>query len=147
MEESDEDHSTRLRRMERRNQGRQGRNLDRERRLEGVPVRVRQPVRGRAGHQSGGADRRRARRLLHYGSLQILGEAKLTAEEMETSAKVTLEQVDGGYAITAVHLTLHAKIPGADQATLEKLSSMAKAGCPVSKLVKAEITLNATLIS
>ncbi len=63
---------------------------------------------------------------------KVLGEAKLTAEEMETSAKVTLEQVDGGFAITAVHLTLHAKIPGADQATLEKLSSMAKAGCPAS---------------
>jgi osmotically inducible protein OsmC len=77
----------------------------------------------------------------------ILGEAKLTAERMDTSAKVTLEKVDGGYAITAVHLTLKAKIPGADQATFEKLSSMAKAGCPVSKLFKAEITLDATLVS
>ena len=77
----------------------------------------------------------------------ILGEAKLTAEKMETSAKVTLEQVDGGYAITAVHLTLRAKIPGADQTTLEKLSGKAKAGCPVSKLLKAEITLDARLVS
>lgn len=77
----------------------------------------------------------------------ILGNAKLTAERMETSAKVTLEQVDGGYAITAVHLTLTAKIPGADQATFEKLAGMAKAGCPVSKLFKAEITLDATLVS
>ena len=77
----------------------------------------------------------------------ILGEAKLTAERMDTSAKVTLEQVDGGYAITAVHLTLQAKIPGADQATFEKLAGMAKAGCPVSKLLKAEITLDATLVS
>jgi len=76
----------------------------------------------------------------------ILGEAKLTAEHMETSAKVTLEQVDGGYAITAVHLTLKAKIPGADQATFEKLAGMAKAGCPVSKLFKADITLDATLV-
>jgi osmotically inducible protein OsmC len=76
----------------------------------------------------------------------ILGNAKLTAEKLETSAKVTLEQVEGGYAITDVHLTLMAKIPGADQATLEKLAGMAKAGCPVSKLLKAEITLNATLI-
>lgn len=65
----------------------------------------------------------------------ILSEAKLTAELMETSAKVTLEQVEGGYAITAVHLTLKAKIPGADQATFEKLSSVAKVGCPVSKLL------------
>jgi len=60
----------------------------------------------------------------------ILGEAKLTAEQMETSAEVTLEQVEGGYAITAVHLTLKAKIPGADQAAFEKLTTLAKAGCP-----------------
>jgi osmotically inducible protein OsmC len=76
----------------------------------------------------------------------ILGEAKLTAENMETSAKVTLEKFEAGYAITAVHLTLRAKIPGADQATFEKLAGMAKAGCPVSKLLKAEITLEAALI-
>ncbi len=77
----------------------------------------------------------------------ILGEAKLTAEQMETSANVTLEQVEGGYAITAVHLTLKAKVPGADQATFEELANKAKAGCPVSKLFKAEITLDATLLS
>src|SRR6202790_772043 len=76
----------------------------------------------------------------------ILGEAKLTAEQMDTAAEVTLEQVEGGYAITAVHLTLKAKVPGADQATFEKLAAKAKAGCPVSKLLKAEITLDATLI-
>ena len=76
----------------------------------------------------------------------ILGEAKLTAERMDTSAEVTLEQVEGGYAITAVHLTLKAKIPGADQATFEKLAALAKAGCPVSKLLKAEITLDAVLL-
>ena len=77
----------------------------------------------------------------------ILGEAKLTATEMETSAKVALEQVEGGYAITASHLTLRAKVPGADQATFEKLAAKAKAGCPVSKLLKAEISLEATLLS
>jgi lipoyl-dependent peroxiredoxin len=77
----------------------------------------------------------------------ILGNAKLTAERMETSAKVTLEQVEGGYAITAVHLTLKAKIAGTDQATFEKLAGLAKAGCPVSKLLKAEITLDAELIN
>jgi osmotically inducible protein OsmC len=77
----------------------------------------------------------------------ILGEAKLTAERMETSAKVTLEQIDGGYAITAIHLKLEAKIPGADQATFEKLAGMAKAGCPVSKLFKTDITLEATLVA
>lgn len=75
----------------------------------------------------------------------ILGEAKLTAERMDTAAKVALEQVEGGYAITSVHLTLKAKIPGADPATFEQLAAKAKAGCPVSKLLKAEITLEASL--
>ena len=77
----------------------------------------------------------------------ILGEAKLTAEKMETTATVTLEKVEDGYAITAVHLTLKAMIPGADQALFEKLAAQAKAGCPVSKLLKADITLDAKLIS
>ena len=76
----------------------------------------------------------------------ILGEAKLTAEQMDTTAEVTLEQVEGGYAITAVHLTLKAEIPGTDQATFSTLAAKAKAGCPVSKLLKAEITLDASLI-
>ncbi|MDA8413722.1 MAG: OsmC family protein [Desulfobacteraceae bacterium] len=77
----------------------------------------------------------------------ILGEAGLTAERMETSATVSLEQVEGGYAITAVHLILEARVPGADQATFERLAGMAKAGCPVSKLLKADITLDATLVA
>jgi len=77
----------------------------------------------------------------------ILGEAKLTAEQMDTTAEVTLESVEGGYAITAVHLSLKAKVPGADQATFESLAAKAKAGCPVSKLLKAEITLDAILLS
>jgi lipoyl-dependent peroxiredoxin len=77
----------------------------------------------------------------------ILGEAKLVAEQMDTSAEVTLEQVEGGFAITAVHLTLKAKIPGTDQATFASLAAKAKAGCPVSKLFKTEITLDAQLLS
>ena len=77
----------------------------------------------------------------------ILGEAKLVADQMDTTAEVTLEQVEGGFAITAVHLTLKAKIPGTNQATFEQLAAKAKAGCPVSKLLKAEITLDATLVS
>ncbi|HET6327555.1 MAG TPA: OsmC family protein [Planctomycetaceae bacterium] len=77
----------------------------------------------------------------------ILGEAKLTAERMDTTADVTLEQVEGGWAITAIHLTLKAKVPGADQATFESLAAKAKAGCPVSKLFKAEITLDAALVN
>jgi osmotically inducible protein OsmC len=77
----------------------------------------------------------------------ILGEAKLTAEKMETTAEVTLEKVPDGFSITAVHLTLNAKIPGADDATFQELAAKAKAGCPVSKLFNADITLDAKLVS
>ena len=76
----------------------------------------------------------------------ILSEAKLTAERMETTAEVTLEKVADGFAITAVHLDLKAKIPGADQAKLNELANKAKVGCPVSKLLKANITLDAKLV-
>jgi osmotically inducible protein OsmC len=77
----------------------------------------------------------------------ILSEAKLTAQQMDTAAEVTLEQVEGGWAITASHLTLRAKIPGANEATFKELAAKAKAGCPVSKLLKAEITLDAALVA
>jgi osmotically inducible protein OsmC len=76
----------------------------------------------------------------------ILGEAKLTAERMETTAEVTLEKVADGFAITAVHLTLKAKVPGADPASFAELAAKAKTGCPVSKLLNAKITLDATLV-
>jgi len=75
----------------------------------------------------------------------ILSEAKLTAEHMETTAEVSLDKVADGFAITAVALTLRAKVPGADNATFQELAAKAKAGCPVSKLLNAKITLNATL--
>jgi osmotically inducible protein OsmC len=84
----------------------------------------------------------------------ILGEAKLTAEKMETTAEVTLDKVEGGFAITSVHLSLKGKVPGADQAKFEELANKAKfeelagkakAGCPVSKLLNTKITLDATL--
>ena len=77
----------------------------------------------------------------------ILGEAGLTAEKMETQADVTLVKQDDGFAITKVHLTLKAKIPGTDDAKFQDLAAKAKAGCPVSKLLKAEITLDAKLES
>ena len=75
----------------------------------------------------------------------ILGEAKLTAERMETNAVVTLEQKSGGFEITAVHLSLKAKVPGANQSQFQELANKAKANCPVSKLFKAEVTLEAML--
>ena len=77
----------------------------------------------------------------------ILGEAQLKAEGTETKAEVTLDKVTDGFAITAVHLTLTAKIPGADQAKFEELAARAKAGCPVSKLLNTKITLDARLVA
>jgi len=128
------------------NQGRQRIDFHPERRIEGVSVWVRQPLR-----RLPGTNPEELIAAAHAGCFTmalslILGEAKLTAEQMETKADVTLEQVDGGYSITAVHLTLKAKIPGADQAAFEGLANKAKAGCPVSKLFKADITLDASLI-
>lgn len=76
----------------------------------------------------------------------ILGEAKLTAEKMETQADVTLMKQADGFAITAVHLTLKAKIPGVDNAAFQELAAKAKAGCPVSKVLNAKITLDASLV-
>lgn len=76
----------------------------------------------------------------------VLGEAKLTAEQMDTKAEITLDKVDDGFAITAAHLTLRAKIAGIDQAKLAELADKAKSGCPVSKLMNATITLDAMLI-
>lgn len=75
----------------------------------------------------------------------ILGEAGLKAERMQTSARVTLEQVPGGFAIPAIHLTLEAAVPGASDAQFQELAAMAKAGCPVSKVLNAAITLDARL--
>jgi osmotically inducible protein OsmC len=77
----------------------------------------------------------------------ILGEAKLTAEKMETRADVTLEKQADGFAITSVHLTLRAKIPNADDAVFQECAGKAKAGCPVSKLLNTKITLDAKLES
>jgi len=77
----------------------------------------------------------------------ILGEAQLTAAQMDTKAEVTLEKVSDGFAITAVHLTLRAKVPGVDQAKFEKLAAKANAGCPLSKLLNAKITLDAALVN
>ncbi len=76
----------------------------------------------------------------------ILGEAGFTAEHMDTKADVTLVKQADGFAITAVALTLRAKIPGVDDAAFQELAGKAKAGCPVSKLLKAEITLDAALV-
>ena len=76
-----------------------------------------------------------------------LGQAGLTAESIRTTASVNLEKTESGFAITKVHLDVTAKVPGADQAAFETAANNAKAGCPVSKLLKAEITMEARLES
>ncbi len=76
----------------------------------------------------------------------ILGGAGFTAEKMETRAEVTLDKVGDGFAITAIHLDLQARIPGADKAKFEELANKAKVGCPVSKVLNTNITLTATLL-
>ena len=76
----------------------------------------------------------------------MLGEAGFTADEMNTTAQVTLEQDSGGFTITHVALTLRAKIPNIDEAKFQEITAKAKAGCPVSKLLKTEISLDASLV-
>lgn len=74
-----------------------------------------------------------------------LGNAGMTAESIKTTATVTLDKTDSGFAITTVHLDVTARIPGAEQAAFETAANNAKAGCPVSKLLNAEITMDAKL--
>ena len=74
-----------------------------------------------------------------------LGNAGITPESLETTAAVTLEKLEAGFTITKVHLDVTGKIPGADRAAFEKAAQDAKAGCPISRLLKAEITMSARL--
>ncbi|HLG60100.1 MAG TPA: OsmC family protein [Vicinamibacterales bacterium] len=74
-----------------------------------------------------------------------LGSAGMTAESIQTRASVNLEKTDAGFTITAVHLDVTAKIPGADRAKFETAANNAKAGCPVSRLLNATITMDAKL--
>ncbi len=76
-----------------------------------------------------------------------LGVANITPDSLETSAAVTMEKLDAGWTITKIHLDVTAKIPNADQAAFDKAAQNAKEGCPVSRLLKAEITMSAKLSS
>jgi lipoyl-dependent peroxiredoxin len=74
-----------------------------------------------------------------------LGKLGATAESISTTATLSFEKTDAGFTITAVHLVTKAKVPGADKATFETAASNAKKGCPVSRVLNAEITLDAKL--
>ncbi|WP_313738913.1 OsmC family protein [Pseudomonas sp.] len=77
----------------------------------------------------------------------MLGEAKLTPERIDTKAEVTLEKQGEGFAITAVHLILKAKVPGATEEQFKEIANKAKEGCPVSKVLNAKISLDASLVA
>jgi len=74
-----------------------------------------------------------------------LGAAGITAESIRTTASVTLEKVGEGFSVTSSHLDLIARIPGVEPAAFQKAADAAKAGCPISKLLNAAVTLSAKL--
>jgi osmotically inducible protein OsmC len=76
-----------------------------------------------------------------------LGNAGMTPESIDTKATLTLDKTDAGFTITAVHLDVKVKIPGADKAKFDDAAQSAEKGCPVSRVLKADITMNAELVS
>ena len=77
----------------------------------------------------------------------MLGQAGLTPERIDTTAEVTLDKDDKGFSITAIALTLKAKVPGTDNEQFQQIANQAKEGCPVSRVLNAKISLNVTLES
>ena len=76
-----------------------------------------------------------------------LGSVGMTAESIDTKATLTLDKTDAGFTITAVHLDVKVKIPGADKAKFDEAAQNAEKGCPVSRVLKANITMTAELVS
>lgn len=74
-----------------------------------------------------------------------LSNAGYTADSIDTKAKVTLDKDGDGFSITKIHLDMNAAVPGIDDAEFQKIANGAKEGCPVSKVLNAEITLDAKL--
>lgn len=76
-----------------------------------------------------------------------LGNAGITPESITTTATLSLEKLEAGFTITSIHLDVLAKIPGADKKVFETAANNAKAGCPVSRVLNATITMDAKLES
>jgi len=74
-----------------------------------------------------------------------LGKAGITPESIHTTANITMDKTDAGWTVTESHLDVAAKIPGVDPAKFTAASNAAKAGCPISRLLKANVTMNARL--
>lgn len=77
----------------------------------------------------------------------VLGQAELIAISIKTNSAVAIESVGEGFAITSAHLTVEANIPGATDELFQKLATAAKENCPVSKLLNANITMDAVLVN
>ena len=77
----------------------------------------------------------------------FLGRAGFTPKELSTRADLSLDQVNGNWTITSIHLDLTGSVPGIDAAKFEEIAKDAKANCPVSRVLKAEITLSAKLVT
>ena len=75
----------------------------------------------------------------------VLGEADLRADSIDTTATVTLEKTDAGWTLTKIHLDVTAKIPGASDAAFQDAAGKAKAGCPISRVLRSEISMTAKL--
>jgi osmotically inducible protein OsmC len=76
-----------------------------------------------------------------------LGNVGMTAENIDTTATVTLDKTDAGFSITSSHLDVTVKIPGADKAKFDEAAKAAETGCPISRVLNAKITMDAKLIS
>ncbi|SFJ06560.1 OsmC family protein [Jannaschia pohangensis] len=76
----------------------------------------------------------------------VLGEAGMTADSIDTECAVTLEQKDGGFTVTGSHLKVRVAVPGAEDDKVREACETAKANCPISKLLNAEITMDATIV-
>lgn len=75
-----------------------------------------------------------------------LQNAGFTATQLDTRADLALEKSEGGFAITGIHLTLRASVPGIESAQFLEIAAAAKANCPVSKVLACPITLDASLV-
>lgn len=73
-----------------------------------------------------------------------LGKAGITPAAIHTTATVTLDKTDKGFTVTASHLEMTARIPGAKEAQVREIANAAKAGCPISRVLNAQVTLDAT---
>ena len=76
-----------------------------------------------------------------------LGAANLVADQLATTATVTMEKLDAGWTVTGIHLDVKGNVPKADAAAWEKATMAAKTGCPISRLLNTTITMEANLVA